>query len=528
MGEATSLIKSSWVFAIESSPGQSSAENLAPTTADSLGGRIQIRWDESCEATPHGQIVFFAEFLATTGIFDAWVASCPLEYTSHNAPAKRDVLGTLLLSILAGNRRYAHITGLRGDGIVAKALGMKKLLSADAVRRALSRMDADTSESWLQPHLSRSVTPALDTSWILDLDATIKPLYGHQEGADISYNPHKPGRPSHALHTYWVSGLRMVLDVLLKPGNDHAASHGAARLTEILHALTPEKRPAWVRGDCGYGNQPLMEVCEQISPPQPYLYRLRQTSNVKKLLTRLMTNTDWTQATRFSKGFEAIASKLRLDGWTHERRVIVLRRSVADESAKHIDTHTPKQLSLPYTSVDMVDGKRWEFTILVTNSEQELGAMGQLYRDRCDCENGFDELKNQWGWGGFTTQDLGRNQTVARIIALVYNWWSWYARAANPQARLEASTSRPLLLAAIGRVIHHAGQTVLCLTPMHADTNTIKAMIGNIAAALQHVRNTAQQLKIADPWHRFVRYVCDKILAHARPSAPLCPILTTA
>jgi hypothetical protein len=23
-----------------------------------------------------------------------------------------------------------------------------------------------------------------------------------------------------------------------------------------------------------------------------------------------------------------------------------------------------------------------------------------------DCENAFDELKNHWGWGGFTTHDL--------------------------------------------------------------------------------------------------------------------------
>jgi hypothetical protein len=29
--------------------------------------------------------------------------------------------------------------------------------------------------------------------WVLDIDATVKPLYGHQQGAQIGYNPHKPG-----------------------------------------------------------------------------------------------------------------------------------------------------------------------------------------------------------------------------------------------------------------------------------------------------------------------------------------------
>jgi hypothetical protein len=33
-----------------------------------------------------------------------------------------------------------------------------------------------------------------------DIDTTVKPLFGKQGGAEVSYNPHKPGRPSHALH----------------------------------------------------------------------------------------------------------------------------------------------------------------------------------------------------------------------------------------------------------------------------------------------------------------------------------------
>jgi len=84
----------------------------------------------------------------------------------------------------------------------------------------------------------------------------------------------------------------------------------------------------------------------------------------------------------------------------------------------------------------------WEYAVLVTNSAHPLAAFGQLYRDRADCENGFDELKNQWGWGGFTTQDIERCQSSARAVALVYNWWSWYCRAAKPGPRMEAITSR--------------------------------------------------------------------------------------
>ena len=68
----------------------------------------------------------------------------------------------------------------------------------------------------------------------------------------------------------------------------------------------------------------------------------------------------------------------------------------------------------------------------------DIAAIGQLYRDRADCENVFDELKNQWGWGGFTTHDLARCRLAARLVVLVYNWWNLFTRLAEPEQHLDA------------------------------------------------------------------------------------------
>jgi len=59
-----------------------------------------------------GQLVFFAQFLAASGLYSQWVAACPLRYTSPNAPSVGDVLGTSVLAILSGACRYAHVTAL--------------------------------------------------------------------------------------------------------------------------------------------------------------------------------------------------------------------------------------------------------------------------------------------------------------------------------------------------------------------------------------------------------------------------------
>jgi len=279
---------------------------LESFSVETPGGRIHIRWDNEASATPNAQLAFFAEFLATAGVYESWVNSCPLVYSSGNAPHKRDVLGTWFLSILAGHHRYAHITGLRGDGVSPQLLGMSKIVSEDALRRALARMSAEESRNWLRPQLLSSVQPALNTPWILDIDTTIKTLFGKQSGANVSYNPHKPGRPSHALHTYFVSHLRMVLDVVVSPGKQHSAAHARPGLSDVLDSLGEELLPALVRGDCGFppqqqrpvagapgfGNEPFIVELEKRH--QSYLFKLRQTSGVKKMLRRQFARKDWT------------------------------------------------------------------------------------------------------------------------------------------------------------------------------------------------------------------------------------------
>jgi len=164
---------------------------------DSFAGSVRVEFDHEAAFTPLGQLPFFIDFLKTAGLFEALVADCPLHYRSPNAPKKRDVLGTAMLSMLAGHKRYAHIAALRGDGVLPELLDMSKIVSEDAVRRAFAAIEEQAGANWLRGHLDHCVEPLLSEPWILDVDTTVKPLYGHQEGAEVGYNPKKPGRPSH-------------------------------------------------------------------------------------------------------------------------------------------------------------------------------------------------------------------------------------------------------------------------------------------------------------------------------------------
>ena len=49
-------------------------------------------------------------------------------------------------------------------------------------------------QNFLVPEPMTSLQKVSSISWILDIDTTIKPLCGKQDGAQVSYNPHKLGK----------------------------------------------------------------------------------------------------------------------------------------------------------------------------------------------------------------------------------------------------------------------------------------------------------------------------------------------
>jgi hypothetical protein len=60
-------------------------------------------------------------------------------------------------------------------------------------------------------------------------------------------------------------------------------------------------------------------------------------------------------------------------------------------------------------------GELFEYAVLITNDQESIIARAQLYRERADCENVFDEIKNQRGWGGFMTQNFKRCRIITRL-----------------------------------------------------------------------------------------------------------------
>ena len=462
--------------------------------------------------TRMGGLAYFTEYLNVTALFDNMVTDCPLTYTSNNAPHKRDVLGAMLLSVLGGQTRYAHMSSLRGDQLDADLLGVKQIPSEDSIRAAMRKLvtaqQKDSAQaSWLEKSFDRLCSGALEMPWVLDVDVTVKPLYGKQEGAVLGYNPHRPGRPSHAYHSFWVGHLRLCLDVQVRPGNETAGSHGLGSLLDWFQRHPVSEWPEFVRGDIGYGTQKWMLELELLA--MPYLFKLKQTRGVKELVSLSELQSEWESSLGTWKCCEAM---LQLSGWTCSRRVVIYRRIHHKKGSK---SKVVKALNGPVEANELLelefieeDAFTYEYAIYVTSLCEPATEIRGLYNPRGDNENCYDELKNQWGWGGFTLKDLPRSELMARFIALIYNWWSIYVKLVDEAIAREAITSRPLFLLHSAKVSTHQSIRTLVVFCAHAQAEEIQRKLEQAAGRLKEwARLTAEQLNMKSVWARIISHI---------------------
>lgn len=492
---------------------------------ETFNGVVHLEWDAQAPVTPFGQLPFFIDFLKTSHLYEEWVNDCPLplKLKGPHSSGVADILGTLFLSSLSGQRRYCHITTIRNDEVNPPLLGMTKIVSEDTARRAFQFFDAENPpesdlwrknyqhweklcREWQQKHLNVCYEPLLCEPWVLDLDTTVKPLYGHQEGAEVGYNPQKPGRPAHIIHTYMIAGIRLILDSEVLSGKQSAAKYSLPRLLSLIDEMPEENKPTLVRGDCAFGTEHVLHDLETRNCN--YLFKIKKTSGAKALIDLVSYESPekWVDV---GQGWSAIGGELKLLGWTKKRKVLIQRRPLKKRRPGR--PKKEEQMVLPFIGLTKADLK-YEYAVLVTNLNLSAPTIVQLYRDRADSENVFDELKNQWGWGGFMTQDLLRSQITARIVSQVYNWWSLFTRLADPKKRREAITSRPLLLYGVGRRTTHAGQTTITITPTHAKFALAQEMMNGIKGVLNWFKSLAEQFTIKQKWKMMLSIIFKQFL----------------
>ena len=145
------------------------------------------------------------------------------------------------------------------------------------------------------------------------------------------------------------------------------------------------------------------------------------------------------------------------------------RRPVEKMPKRHKNPPVRKFTQLGIPGIELVEADNslyadgYEWHALVTDFDLPAKGILRLYRLRGDCENIFDEMKNQWGWNGFTAHSLGQTALFAGLAVIAANLWNIFTRLGEDGSHREAATSRPLLQSCIARLSRHAGSGIVTI-----------------------------------------------------------------
>ena len=418
------------------------------------GGKYHLKAGDR-NLTAYGGLVAWDHFIAQTGVFDSLAASYPIARTSPNATPVKDILSAFTLNCLVGGERFAHMRRLQDDQAVAQICGVvkKRLCGEDTFRRLCAKLTREQARDWMAG-AEQTIYQALPSSSIADWDSTVNTKYGHQEDTAVGYNPHKPGRRSLHPLVCSIAGTRLALHMEWGKGNTVSATNWMAAMEKVWSHPLARQRIKLNRGDIGFGQEKIIawhEERDEKTPRPNFLFKLKLTKNVKRAIQRVNWP-NWQGCP--TESFTQIAElQLQLSGWSAKRRVVVSR------TLKPINPAVQDEFW--GLSEEIIHAYVTDLTV-----EQAEGfQIVELYRQRGDAENVFDELKNQWGFAGFSSQNAVVSETAARMLLLVYNLWTMFTRVLkNQNGHSEAVTSRYELLLIPGKIVKTGREKTIVLS----------------------------------------------------------------
>lgn len=405
--------------------------------------------EPSSEAlTPFGGFVPWAAFMKESGFFEHLARNCPVAMASNNASRPFDILCSFALTALCEGTRFNHVNRLRQDPVLAELFGMERIVGDDTIRRFFSRVDLQEGRAWVDESCRR-LWKCLPQKFILDWDSTVVTRFGNQEQAEVGYNPAKRGRPSHHPLLAVVAGTRLCPRYRLRSGKSSSSGEWIEAMQECLQSIG--QSPWLNRGDIGFASERIMAWHEERDDRPNFLFKLKLTGNVKRAIAALRCE-DW-QGEASQGVLQLAEARLKLHGWSSERRVILGRRLQSE--------------SLPGDNGEFWKRQKYSFEAYVCDLEGKDANTWQvvdLYRQRADCENVFDELKNQWGFAGFCSRNARVTSLAAKLQLLVYNMWNLFMRLLEPERHVEAAHSRRWFLFIAARLCKSSRQRELKLS----------------------------------------------------------------
>lgn len=364
--------------------------------------RFQVEFTAK-KLTGNAGLVHFGRFAEKLGLPRMLREKIGMERGANAKYSIADAVMMLAMGVLAGAKHMSHLAILRADEVIRslfdwtefpddRTFGRLFRLFNHAHCNELSEVeDGARRKVWSRRWFGR-VT--------LDLDSTVKGVYGSQQGAEKGYNPKKKGQKSYHPVLCFIAETRECLHNWFRTGSSYTSNGAVEFMKECFGRLPKRIWKVFVRADSGFFSGDLLEYLE--ARGSEYLIKVKM-----KNLVQLLMEQSWRKA-RNKAGIETAEFMHKCHGWTRARKFVAIRKLVGMEAEGVL-------FPIP----------QYEFFCYVTNRDLTPWEAHKSYGKRASSENWIEWCKNQMASGSILTQDFWANSAIFQSCILAYNLMVW-------------------------------------------------------------------------------------------------------
>jgi hypothetical protein len=422
--------------------------------------------------TSRAGLALFARYLDRIGLeryLRRWLG--PLRKNAKGVPAAECVRQVLLFLVDGTSRHLAHFDGLKADSGYAGTIERKpdELVSSHAVKRFFASIGF--GRIWLLRKLLQELfiwrlLLAEPDVVILDLDVMVMDNddADKREGVSPTYKKVKGFAP---LQMVW---NRVIVDAVFRAGHHHS-NHKDSTGKMVRHVVRMIRRrysktvPIVIRQDSGYFDQKLFNLYEELGVA--YLSGGKLYKDIQEVVATYGTE-GWQTYLNGDQEWSYLESGDRRRTWKRFRRVIFCRPTYEDRQM-YLEFARPD--TLIYTNIGM--GSPVDQALRDAGAGHLLEASGVI---ECYHGRGFDELVHR-AFKDFVDQRLpfkGFRQNTAYyyVTLLAFALFEAFKHDVTDLVVPEtayATTLRRRFIDVAGKIVTHAGRTVLKVTQAAMD-----------------------------------------------------------
>jgi hypothetical protein len=250
--------------------------------------------------------------------------------------------------------------------------------------------------------------PAHRSRLLFDLDSTVVTSCGHQEGAEVGYNPRYRGKRSYDPLLCVEANSSFLWDVELRCG-DAGTWAGSEELLACCFLSSPSDiREFRTRADAGFGYGPVLDLLET-RPTAQYAVVSRMIPSLKRELGRLRDE-------QMNPRWEIAECEHHPHDWPHARRCIVARRAIEESD--------------PEPTLFVM--KHYAYRAWHTNLPLTPAGVWHFYDARAGMERRIRDIREDYTLSKIPTHAFEANALYLEAVRLAYNLVTAFQRTCLP------------------------------------------------------------------------------------------------